>query len=594
VTTTLPETGFTDLEPDIPPAAPPPPPRNRRRTGLLLAAPSVVLLIAVFVTAMETMVEYSFQVERSNGANKIGTIETWRRFLGDGYYWSVIRQTVVLGLITTAITAVAGYLTAYALFHIKRRPWRNIGLGVVFSPFVFSGIASVYAWQLLLGQSGFLNSTLSHVGIGPLNLLYQRTGVVLALVQALLPLMVLPILSSLNQIDGSLGEAANDLGASPWRTFVRVTLPMSAPGLIAGCQLTFALTISAFTAPSLLGGGRVVTLSTSVYSFVQNSEFPMASVAGLLLLVLALLSAGVFLVLQRRFADADRGGRTFAAARPRGIKALGVWMAVVFAFELIPAVIVVISSFSSVSWGAWPPPGYSLHWYHNLFAQQEAWPSFWRSIEVGVAVVVLALLLGVLASIALVRFRFRGATLIQSALMSPLVVPKIAFGFAAFMLLFRLNIGSGRWAVVLAHTVATVPIVLVLTTAALLRTDQMLDQAAIDLGASAPRAFLKSTLPQITPAIVISGVVCFLVSFNEVELSIFMLNGKQQTLPVWMFNYLNDYQDPTPAALSTLMGGFALVLVLIVGLLLFRSQAARRMYVKKPAQNILDAVEAPA
>ena len=115
------------------------------------------------------------------------------------------------------------------------------------------------------------------------------------------------------------------------------------------------------------------------------------------------------------------------------------------------------------------------------------------------------LVLGVLASLALVRFRFRAAWTVQSALMSPLVVPTIAFGFAAFMLLFRLNIGSGLWSVVLAHTVATVPIVIVMTTAALVRTDHMLDQAAVDLGASPTRAFLKSTLPQIMPAIVVSG-----------------------------------------------------------------------------------------
>jgi putative spermidine/putrescine transport system permease protein len=577
-------TTFLKRSSGVEPGAPPAPAAarsSRRRTGLLLVAPSVVLLLAVFVTSLETMVEYSFQVERSNGANVIGTLETWRSFLGNGYYWSIIRQTVLLGLITTAATAVVGYLTAYALFHIKRRGWRNIGLGVVFSPFIFSGIASVYAWQLLLSQSGFLNSMLGHLGIGPVNFLYERTGVVLALVQALLPLMVLPILSSLNQIDGTLGEAASDLGAPRWRTFVRVILPLSAPGLIAGCQLTFALTISAFTAPSLLGGGRVATLSTSVYNFVQNSEFPLASVTGLVLLVLALVSAGIFLLVQRRFAEADRGGRTFVAMRPRGIKLLGGWLTLVFLFELIPAVIVVISSFSSVSWGAWPPPGYSLHWYSNLFHQAEVWPSFWRSIEVAVAVVILAVLIGVLASIGLVRYRFRGSPFLQSAVMSPLVVPKIAFGFAAFMLLFRMNIASGLWAVTLAHTVATVPMVIVLTTAALLRTDRMLDQAAVDLGASPVQAFVKSTLPQIMPTIVVSGVLCFLVSFNEVELSIFMLNSGQQTLPVWMFNYLNDYQDPTPAALSTLMGGFALVLVLIVGLILYCSPTARGMYLNK-------------
>jgi putative spermidine/putrescine transport system permease protein len=575
MTAIAPSSRPTEREPA--PAAPAAAPR-RRRTGLLLVGPSVVVLLAVFVTAMESMVEYSFQVERPDGSSVIGTLASWGKFLGDGYYWKTVWQTILIGLLTTAITAVVGYLTALALYHMRRKGWRNAGLGVVFSSFIFSGIVSVYAWQLLLGRSGFLNSILGAVHLGPLSLLYERTAVVLALVHNLLPLMVLPILSSLYQIDGSLGEAANDLGASRWRTFTRVSLPMSAPGLIAGCQLTFALTISSFTAPSLLGGGRVATLSTTIYSFVQTSDYPMASVAGLVLLVLALVAAGLFVLLQKRFADADRGGTTFTPTVPRGIRALGGWMALVYAFELIPACIVVISSFSSVSYGKWPPPGFSLRWYSNLFSQKEAWPAFLGSIEIAVAVAVLAVALGLAAAVGLVRFRFRGGGSVQSALMSPLVVPKIAFGFAAFMLLYRVDVGGGRLAVVAAHTVASVPFVIALATAALLRADRTLDEAAIDLGAAPMTAFVKSTLPQIMPAVLVSAVVCFLASFNEVDLSIFLLSGDQQTLPVWMFNYLNNYQDPTPAALSTLMSLLSLLVVAVVGVVLMRSAATRQLY----------------
>ncbi|MFF7154307.1 ABC transporter permease subunit [Streptomyces sp. NPDC008139] len=548
-----------------------------RRTALLLLAPSIVLLLAVFAFAMESLVEYSLQKYQPGGVNTTNTLATWTKVLTSSYYWSVIWQTVLVGLLVTAITAVVGYLTALALHHTKRTGWRNAGYAVVFSSLVFSGIASVYAWQLLLGQEGFLNSALGLFGIGPVHLLYERSAVVIALVHTLLPLMVLPISSTFRQIDGTLADAADDFGASRWRTFRSITLPLSAPGLIAGCQLTFALTISSFTAPSLLGGGRVATLSTSIYSLVGTTDYPGASVCALVLLILALVSTGAFVLLQRRFAEADQGGVTISPSPPRGIRGLGVWMAVLYAFQLVPAAIVVISSLSSVSYGVWPPPGFSTRWYTNLYHQDGVMDAFVGSLWIGALVAVLAVLLGSAGAVALVRYRFRGSGVVQSALFSPVVVPKIAFGFAVFMLLARAGLPSGRWAVVLAHTVATVPFVIVLLSAALTRADRTLDYAAIDLGASPLRAFLRTTLPQIAPALLISGVFAFLVSFNEIDLSIFLLTSDQQTLPVWMYGYLNNYQDPTPAALSTIMTALSVLVVGLGALLLRVVQRGRRL-----------------
>jgi putative spermidine/putrescine transport system permease protein len=548
-----------------------------RRTALLLLAPSLVLLLAVFVFAMESLVEYSQQEYQPGGVNTPSTLASWANVLGSSYYWSGIWQTVLVGLLVTAITAVVGYLTALALHHTRRTGWRNAGYAVVFSSLVFSGIASVYAWQLLLGRQGFLNSALGLIGVGPVNLLYERTAVVLALVHTLLPLMVLPIMSTFRQIDGTLAEAADDFGASRRRTFRTITLPLSAPGLIAGCQLTFALTISSFTAPSLLGGGRVRMLSTVIYSLVGTTDYPTASVCALVLLVLALLSTGVFVLVQRRFAEADQGGVTVSPTPPRGIRGLGVWMAFLYVFQLVPAAIVVISSLSSVSYGVWPPPGFSTRWYTSLFHQDGVQDAFVGSLWIGALVAVLAVLLGSAGAVALVRHRFRGSGMVQSALFSPVVVPKIAFGFAVFMLLARLGLPTGRWAVVLAHTVATVPFVVVLLSAALVRADRTLDYAAVDLGARPFTAFLRSTLPQIAPAMLISGVFAFLVSFNEIDLSVFLLSTDQQTLPVWMFGYLNNYQDPTPAALSTIMTALSVLVVGFGALALRLVQRGRRL-----------------
>jgi len=232
----------------------------------------------------------------------------------------------------------------------------------------------------------------------------------------------------------------------------------------------------------------------------------------------------------------------------------------------------------------WPPPGFSLRWYTNLFRQDGVADAFAGSVWIGGVVAVLAVVIGAAASVALVRMPFRGSGLVQSALFSPIVVPKMAFGFALFMLLARVGLPIGRWGVVAAHTVATVPFVVVLLlSAALVRADRTLHYAAVDLGARPLRAFLLSTLPQIAPAMLISGVFAFLVSFNEIDLSIFLLSTDQQTLPAWMYGYLNNYQDPTPAALSTLM---TLLSVVVVGL----GALALKLVRRRPGQLVAGAV----
>lgn len=533
-----------------------------RRVALL--APSVVLFLAVFVTAIESAVEYSFQLYSPDGAYELNTVASWTKFLTSRYYLSVIADTLVIGLLVTVITAVLGYLTAFTIYSMRSRVGRAVLNAVVFSSLIFSGIASVYSWQLVLGEAGFLNQLLRSVGLAPVRLLYERSAVVLALVHTLLPMMMLPILTSLNQVDGSYDEAALDMGASRVRRFLRITLPLSWPGLVAGAQLTFALAISSFTAPALLGGGRVSTLSTSVYNLVGTADFPLASVAAIVLLVLALASTGLFVLVHRRVGEVSQGGSTFVPARPKGVRWLSVWVVLVTVFQVLPAAIVVISSFSSVPYGVWPPPGYSTRWYTNLLQQDEVLGAAGRSLVVATVVAVLAGVFGTAASLVFSRRRFRGAGAVQSMLFTPVIVPKIAFGFAVFMFLGRLGLSGGPVGVVLAHTVAATPFVISLVMAALARSDRTLDDAALDLGASPLTVFLRSTLPQVFPAAMLGVVFAFLMSFNEVDLSIFLLSSDNQTLPVWMFGYLNNYQDPTPAALSTLMSVFSLVLVAVL------------------------------
>ncbi|MCG5220050.1 ABC transporter permease subunit [Streptosporangium sp. KLBMP 9127] len=543
----------------------------RHRTAYLLAAPAIVVLAVVFVGAMLTLLEYSFHQYVPGGGDVGGTIATWRSFLTSGYHWNIVWETVQLGVITTVAAVLVGYPTAYALHRVRRSGWRYVGMFVIFAPLLTSVVARTYGWELVLGDSGALNGLLGAFGLGPVEILYQRTSVVIALVHILLPFMVFPITSALGQVDPALGEAAGDLGAGAWRRFRMVTLPLTAPGLIAGAQLVFALSISSFATPSLLGGGRVAVLATDIYDNVNNVDWPLAAVSSYALLILAAVALALFGWTQRRMGRAEQGGVTAGAATPPGAGGWGVWLAAVYVFVLLPLVIVVINSFSSVSFGTWPPPGLSTKWYANLFQQPGLGAAAVLSLEVAICATAVSMVIGTAAATALVRHRPPGRRVLETLTLSPTVVPKVAFGFAGFIYLHRLGLFGGIGGLIATHVVIILPFVVIVVTAALMRADVTLEAAAKDLGAAPLRAFRLATLPQIRPALVAAALFAFVVSFDEIDMTVFLLAPDQNTLPVWMFVYMQKYQDPTLAALSTLLIAAALVIAGLVALLLARS-----------------------
>lgn len=268
---------------------------------LLLAGPAVLVLLAVFVVAMVTLGEFSLHRFADGVSSPNRTLAEWRAFLTDPYQWGVIAATVQLGAITTVCCALVGLPTAVVLHRLRSGRLRAVGYFVLFSPLLTSVVARTYGWSLVLGDVGFVNSLLTRIGFDePVSLLFNFRGVVVAMVHILLPFMVFPVLSSLRQVGDDMLEAAGDLGAPGWRRFQRVTLPLSLPGLVAGAQLCFALTISAFATPSLLGGGRVQVLATGIYNDVGTLNWPRAAVAAYVLLGLALLALAGFGAIQRR------------------------------------------------------------------------------------------------------------------------------------------------------------------------------------------------------------------------------------------------------------------------------------------------------
>lgn len=235
-------------------------------------------------------------------------------------------------------------------------------------------------------------------------------------------------------------------------------------------------------------------------------------------------------------------------------------LAVGVGFILLPLLIVVVYSFSSVAYGVFPPPGLSLRWYGNLLAQDAFRGAFLRSLGIGIAATAAALVLGFLAALALVRARFAGRDLLRAFILSPVVMPKIVLGVGWFIFFARLGLQGGLLPLILAHTVVVLPFVVTILAANMVSLDPSIEEAAQDLGAGPLTVLWRIVLPQVRPGLAVGALLAFIVSFDQVESSIFLVRGANNTLPIEMFLYMEKWQDPTIAALST-------VLILFAGLL---------------------------
>jgi putative spermidine/putrescine transport system permease protein len=248
-------------------------------------------------------------------------------------------------------------------------------------------------------------------------------------------------------------------------------------------------------------------------------------------------------------------------------------------FILLPLVIVIAYSFSSVSYGIFPPPGLSLRWYGTLLSLASFRAAFGRSVTIAVVATALALISGFFGALVLVRARFRGKELLRGFLLSPIVMPKIILGVGWFIFFARLGMQGGVVPITLAHTIVVLPFIINILAANLMGLDISLEEAAQDLGAGMPTVLWRIVLPQIKSGLIFSSLLAFVVSFDQVESSIFLTRGENNTLPIEMFLYMEKWQDPTIAALSAVLILFAAILV-TAGFLVARGTDVGRMLMR--------------
>jgi putative spermidine/putrescine transport system permease protein len=292
----------------------PPRPRRRGRRPLagLLIAPALLLFGGFFVLPLAVVLLTSLLTGNPMGGRAVGfTLRNYQRLTGDDYYLSVLWTTVRLGLWTTIAALLIGYPLAHQLARLRTPLWRTLLLMAVLSPMLIGIVVRTYAWMTLLSNQGIVNTALQGLGLTdkPLPLMYNEFGTVVALVHIYVPFMVLTLTGVIGRIDPRLEEAARSLGADKLRGFLEVTLPLSLPGIVAGCLLVFALAISAYVTPILMGGFEIITLPILIYQQISGTSFNLGF-AGALAMVLLAVSL-LLVVLYSRVMARMAGGRAW-------------------------------------------------------------------------------------------------------------------------------------------------------------------------------------------------------------------------------------------------------------------------------------------
>lgn len=258
-----------------------------RLTAWILLAPMLVWIMGLVVVPTAILVVYSF-CDRDELGRVVFTftLDNYRRAF-DPIYLRIFWRSIGYAGLTTALCIVIGYPVAFFIAKAKEE-WRHRLLLLVMVPFWTSFLIRTYAWITILKEEGLLNGLLQllPVTVAPLDLLYTPTAVVIGLVYAYLPFMILPLQARLVAADPALEAAAADLGATPWQVFLRVTLPLSLPGVYAGVGLVFVPVTGEYVIPALLGAPDSLTIGRVIWDeFFQNRDWPLAASLSLVLLL---------------------------------------------------------------------------------------------------------------------------------------------------------------------------------------------------------------------------------------------------------------------------------------------------------------------
>lgn len=259
----------------------------------ILLIPGLAMMLFFFIVPLGQIFIISFFESQTDG---VFTFENYSRFLSDSHYLKILWRTIWIGFVTALVCLFLGYSLSYGIARAKEK-YQNFLLLLVILPLLTSAVVRNFGWMVIMGKKGLINETLLslHIISSPIEILYTPLGVIIAMTHVLLPFMVLVLYPILSSADLNIEHASENLGASPFKTFWLVTIPLSLPGIFAGTLLVFSIAISFYITPALIGGPKVPVMATEIYNQTINLlNWPYASSIAVILLIAVLIIISVY------------------------------------------------------------------------------------------------------------------------------------------------------------------------------------------------------------------------------------------------------------------------------------------------------------
>ena len=255
-----------------------------------MAYPYFVWSAVMIVVPMLLIVMYAFTSKGNDVITFKVTLDNFVRFFSDPIFLDVLKRSLWVAVLTTIICLLMGYPVAYIISQMKEHS-KGIMVLLITMPMWINMLVRTYAWVGILQDKGVINTILGLFGIGPISLIYTDFAVVLGMVYNFIPFMILQIYTALSKLDKSYLEAASDLGANKVESFLRITLPLSLPGVLSGITLVFLPAVSSFFIPKMLGGGQYVLIGNVIESqFLTSGNWNFGSAISLIMTIIVMLS----------------------------------------------------------------------------------------------------------------------------------------------------------------------------------------------------------------------------------------------------------------------------------------------------------------
>ena len=530
--------------------------------GYALLSPTLLMMVCALALPIFTLVVYSFWSQDYVTIDETLTLKNYETFFEKWIYGKLLWKSITMSATVTLINVLLAFPVAYFLaFRVKKN--HMTWLILIQLPFYTSYLLRVLAWKIMLGNNGVINSTLVDLGFiqGPLEfLLYSRFSVILTFVHGWAAVAILPIYLSRSKIDNSLLEAAADLGESPIRAFLRVTLPLSMPGVAAAALIQFIPTVGEYVTPMMVGGPKGIMIGQIIAAqFGPANNFPLGAALTIIMMITITIIALTFIWLSQRGTVKRREMEIVLVAKPststegRLFGVLFCYVIVYLMFLYIPSLILPIFSFNDSIQMALPLKGFTLKWYLEIPDRPGLLAALGNSFKVAFPVAIVSTTLATIAAKTLTRYRMPGQSAALGFILLPMVMPGIILAVGLLVFVKAVGMPLSLWTIGIAHVVFTMPFSTLVVRSRLEGLSKSLEESALDLGENGWMTFWRVTFPLIMPAVGACLLLSFIASFDEFLFALF-LGGDHVTLPVFMWTQVRFPQTlPTILALGSLI-----------------------------------------